>query len=44
VCHNVGLMTQLETVSRQIRLKSSELTFVGTDFAPHKTCVRSVYC
>ena len=38
----VELMTHLETVSRQIRLKNSGQTFSGTLFAPHKTCVTTV--
>src|SRR6476659_120238 len=39
---NVGLMTQLDTVSHPIRLKSSDETFSGTNFVCHKTCVTTV--
>src|SRR6476646_8698923 len=35
-------MTQLESVSSRIRLKSSEQTFYGTVFVPQKMCVTTV--
>src|SRR6476659_10091702 len=39
---NLGLMTQQTTVSRAIRLKSSDQTFSGTLFVCHKTSVTRV--
>jgi hypothetical protein len=36
----VGLMTQWESVSARIRLKSSDQTFYDTQIMPQKTCVK----